>query len=339
MPPANNFRVATVQPQPQNDARKWLFKRQTEIPWNELQLNFSPQLGQSIRIRETYKVTVSSNNKTTVYANSNRFVSNTNVGFWQHLYKDFNDEYTIEREGQMNVPYSGDNAGLYTHTSSYEWEYHVYRAYKDFTGGIFGTVDACNADLEPAAVPNGFITETNVTDYVKLTAKLAGKDWIGVLQDVISLTKTTTNGFRFPDKKNLFTTLQQSLVIDLETYNIPTAIGDLGIWLNPGFEFVGCEHSIECREFGKIMKFDNQLKAVSCAYLPGFAFDFPNTPVQSCADALAEQVTAGNVFYTEQDAINFMAIPGNAQGIPSQTQFVCPDGTFYPGSVWTILSV
>jgi hypothetical protein len=295
----NNFKATTLQAVGGANTGRILFKRPTAIPWDQMDLTFSPQLGQSIKIRETYQITVLSNGKTTVYGNSNRYLRTTNIGHFQHLYVDDSGEYLIEREGQMNPPFIDSSSTLFTHTSSYEWEYHIYRDYKDFRGAFYGSVDACNADLEPAAVPNGFITEANVIDYVKLTAKLAGKDWIGVLQDVISLTKTTTNGFRFPDKKNLFTTQNQILVVDLETYSLPTAIGDLGVWINPGFSLVGCSHTIECREFGKIEKLSNQLTPASCTYLPGVVLPFPSAG--NCADLLLQtlagyKATYGNEF-------------------------------------------
>jgi hypothetical protein len=337
----NNFKGTTLQAVGGASTGQILFKRPTAIPWNQMGLTFSPQLGQSIKIRETYQITVLSNGKTTVYGNSNRYLRTTNIGHFQHLYVDDSGEYLIEREGQMNPPFiDGSSSTLFTHTSSYEWEYHIYRDYKDFRGAFYGSVDACNADLEPAAVPNGFITETNVIDYVKLTAKLAGKDWIGVLQDVISLTKTTTNGFRFPDKKNLFTTQNQILVVDLETYSLPTAIGDLGVWINPGFSLVGCSHTIECREFGKVEKLTNQLTPAVCSYLPDFKYDFPSDQPPSCLDALAVDVAAHNVFLTEQDAILWDASTPGSSGMAISGDYYCSDGTTLPGLVvWYLVYV
>lgn len=335
----NSYRK-TIEPISSASGRNFLYKRDQLIPWSEFNLNFSPQLGQSVRMRETYKLTVLWNGKETVYTNNKRFLQTTNIGHWQHLYVDFDDEYYIERSGQMDAHLSADGLPLYSFVTSYDWTYNIYRDYKDFFGAIFGTIDPCNADLRPAAVPNTFIDTTNVLDYVRISAKIAGADFSGVIDDILELTSPTIAGFRFGDGKNVFTTMQQSIVVDLEAYSVPTAIGDLGIYLNPGYNIVGCEHTIEARELGRVEKFTNQLEPVTCLYLPGIELDFPTSTAQNqCEIALTAQVSAGNFYYSEQAAIDALAAPGTIlSGSPLQTTFLCPDGTTYPNPVWIINS-
>lgn len=357
--PPNSYTV-NLTPIPGTAPRKFLFQRPKEILFLDFNLNFSPNLGQSVRIRERYQVRIQALGNKTIYTNSNRFLDNTNVGYWQHLYVDEVDEYYVERGGQMDVPAYGIPTEIYKHTSSYDWDFHIFRDYQDYFGAVISTTDSCNADLQPAAVPNGFIDETNVLDFVRLFAKKSGGNPITILAELVDLTDDTTDGFRFADKPNLFVSKTQVKAVALETNRLPTAIGDLGIYVPVGFEFVSCSYFCEIREHREVERFPFQVDPViECAYIPGNKYPFP-TAAAECPVELANFIQAHNdgeyfAIPFKPVFVSYFAVKADAEGslltqnstgnggynqnFPPIVQqlFTCPSGATMP--YWTSLTV
>jgi len=235
------------------------------------------------------------------------------------MYIDQDSEYLIARDGQINASRIG-GGGNWKHTSSYEYDYQIFREFEDFYGGVLSQVASCNADLQPAAVPNSFINEENVLDYIKLLAKLAGGDFSGTIDDVIDLFAPTTAGYRFSESKSLFTATTQAKIVDLVDSGdgiIRTAIGDLGLWVNPGFELDECIYTIEIREFGQVEKYPVQIdKVIACLYVDAYNNPFPGGDANDCQSEFNRFIAAGTgnqypdgtpilVFLTESEAEAF----------------------------------
>lgn len=281
----NNRYSVPVAVEPGATASRLLFKRPTTVQWSQIGPQFSPGLGQSVRLREYYRVLISFDTTLTIYRNERRYFPVVNAGHYERFYSLPGNEFAIEKSEEIELPLDTNNATSGYLTVSYERDYRLYRTLGDFFGASYGAIDACNADLEPSAVPNGFINSSNVSEYVSILAKAVGGNWLGAAADLVSLTEPTTQGFRFPDKKNLFNVFTQLLAVDLAAYSIATAIGDLGIYLNPGCSVSSCEYVIEAREFGVILPLVNQISAASCTYLPGVVIPFPTGSTSAACEA------------------------------------------------------
>jgi hypothetical protein len=270
------------------------------------------------------------------------------------MYLDQDSEYLIARDGQINASRVG-GGGNWKHTSSYEYNYQIFREFEDFYGGVLSQVASCNADLQPAAVPNSFINQENVLDYIRLLAKLAAGDFDGTIEDVIDLFAPTTAGYRFSESKSLFTATTQQKIVDLVDSGdgiIRTAIGDLGLWVNPGFELDECIYTIEIREFGQVEKYPVQIdQVIACLYVDEFAVPFPGgEPANSCQSLynarLAEfanfpSVYQGRTFGSPGEARAYAAGQGlleTAYQLNSEG-YRCPtDATFFRQFYWITLN-
>jgi hypothetical protein len=326
--------TSVITPVAGSTSQKWLIEPPSVLSWANLNPNFSPQFGQRIRMRETYEVSVIRNDQANFYFNANRFLPQINVGNWQILRTTIDTTYYVEKEAQaMADVESGLSDDIFTFTVFDEWDYNIYRAYQDYNGGVLSIIDACNADLEPAAVPNGFINEQNVLAYANILQSLYSGQVVTAIGQLADLADPTTAGFRFPDKKGLFTALTQQLVIDLNTLPLQPVIGSLGVCLHPGWSLLGASHTIECINYTKIAPLINQLEAPVCAYLPEFQYEFDQPLPLTCVELLAQEVAANSLFYTENDAINFNNANGGG-GLPVQFQYICPNGSTLPGFVW-----
>jgi hypothetical protein len=219
-----------------------------------------------------------------------------------------------------------DVSGLFSFYLYRDSTYSLFRNKGDYFGAAFGTIDACNADLEPSAVPNGFITSSNVVDYVSIVAKATGGNFLGAAADLASLTGTTTQGFRFPDKKSLFTFLSQLPAVDLAPFFVDASLGDLGIYLNPGFSPVGASYSMSIIGYGKLASLANQIVAPTCLYLPGVTNQFPSASGSACESAFSDFLVV-NSGYSDEGACSLAAA---AVGVTCQTvTWICPsDVTF-----------
>jgi hypothetical protein len=350
MPPMQNFYSTLIGKEPNTGNNRYLFKRPETFSFTAMNLNFRPHDGQNVRLRERYQVTIVENGTKQIYTNENRFLPNTNCGYFQHLYVDENNQYYVEREGQINVPALLEEPGTYRHTTSYDWDLNIYRQADDQFAAVITTIAACNADLRPAAVPNTFVDEANVLDYVKLSTKLAGGNFAGALEDFLEFTQTTIPGYRFAEDSNLFLGKTQIKSVDLLDYNpngtgsgfVPTAIGDLGLYVPDGFEVIGCVWSIEAREYGLIKKSSVQIDPlIACSYVSGYEYPFPSVEPLTCLELLTQQVSQNLVFYTEADALAYRDNPANGVqgGLPTQVQYNCPDGSVLPGFVWVLLFI
>lgn len=349
MPITQNFYSTVLAPQPGTGQYRYLYKRPTEVLWQLLNINFRPHDGQNVRIRERYQVTIQADGTKTIYTNENRFLSNTNTGYWQHLYLNEIDKYYVEREGQMNVSPIQTGSETYTHTTSYDWDLNIYRQLDDQFAATLTTIKSCNADLRPAAVPNEYIDEANALDYVKLYVKLAGGNFAGALEDIQEFTQPTIPGFRFSETGNLFLGKTQLRSVNLVAKNaagvpmgkIPTAIGDLGLYVPGGYTVQDCVYSVEVREYGLIGKNPLQIDPIiTCGYSDPVDYPFPGQPPNTtCAELLAQQVAANQLFLSAVAAQNYIdnVIFTGTVADPYQYSLQCSDGTV-PAStqVWSI---
>jgi hypothetical protein len=235
------------------------------------------------------------------------------MGHWQELEYGIND-YDVLRSGRMVAVEDSDVDGLFSFYLYRDSRYSLFRNKGDYFGASFGTVDACNADLEPSAVPNGFITSANVADYVSILAKATGGNFLGAAADLASLTQPTTQGFRFPDKKALFTVLSQLPAVDLAPFFIDSSLGSMGIYLNSGFSPVGASYSMSVLGFGKLASLGNQIVAPTCLYLPGVTNQFPATGVSCASEYQAFIAASPNFRFTSFGACTAAVLSGAAFG-------------------------
>lgn len=230
--------------------------------------DFAPNLGQPLQFKESWDLTFEKlSDVLQISANMNRYAPQLYYGHWQRLEADGADWRELDN-GQLRATLTSKNQTAFKTRLSLEYTHQQYRQADDYKAATFGIVSNCNALLEPAEVPNDYLSAENIVTYARIARQLYAGKIDDAIEQVETLLGTTTAGYKFPDKKALFTVLLQILAIDNSEQIFAPRFKHVGLWFTDALQLTQATYNMECVGYSKLKYFENTIEAPTCEYLP-----------------------------------------------------------------------